>query len=154
MIGTNTFVVSAAYMTGCASVEVDRTNDVFTARELWRSKSVKMKFSSGVFYQGYVYGLDEDILACVDAQTGERKWKDGRYGYGQLLLASGHLIVLCADGRLVLVKATPEGLTEEASFSAWSGKTWNTPAIGAGRLLIRNNAKMACYEISPPDGKR
>jgi outer membrane protein assembly factor BamB len=148
--GSNTFFISAAYVTGCAVFEVDRTNDTYSATELWRNKNLKTKFASAVYYQGNVYGLDEDILACVDAGTGERKWKDGRYGYGQLLLASGYLIVVCADGRLALVKATPDAWSEVASFSAWSGKTWNAPAIGAGRLLIRNNAEMACFEISPP----
>ncbi|GIS97920.1 MAG: hypothetical protein CM1200mP25_1570 [Acidobacteriota bacterium] len=26
-----------------------------------------------------------DPLGCMDAETGELKWKGGRYGYGQLL---------------------------------------------------------------------
>jgi len=150
MTGTNTFLVSAAYMTGCALFAVDRTNDTFVARELWKNKNLKTKFASAVCWQGYVYGLDEDILVCLDAQTGERKWKDGRYGYGQLLLADGYLIVQCADGFLALVKATPDALTEVARFPALKGKSWNTPAIGGGRLLLRNGAEMACYEISPP----
>jgi outer membrane protein assembly factor BamB len=149
-IGTNIFVVSAAYMTGSAAFEVDRVNDAFEAKELWKNKNLKAKFASAVFYQGYIYGLDEDILVCLDAKTGERKWKDGRYGYGQILLADGHLIVLCANGDLALVKATPDQWTELARFPALKGKTWNAPAIADGRLLIRNGAEMACYQISPP----
>jgi outer membrane protein assembly factor BamB len=93
--------------------------------------------------------LDEDILVCINAQTGERMWKDGRYGYGQLLLASGHIIILCANGDLALVKATPESHQELARFPALNGKSWNAPAIGDGRLLVRNGAQMACYQISP-----
>ena len=151
LLGTNSMLVTAAYMTGCAAFEVDRTNDTFEARELWKNKNLKSKFASAVLWQGYVYGLDEDILVCVDAQTGERKWKDGRYGYGQLLLASGHLILQCANGELALIKATPESLTELARFPALHGKSWNAPAIGGGRILLRNGAEMACYEISPPE---
>jgi outer membrane protein assembly factor BamB len=137
-------------MTGSAAFEVDRVNDAFEAKELWKNKNLKAKFASAVFYQGYIYGLDEDILVCLDAKTGERKWKDGRYGYGQILLADGHLIVLCANGDLALVKATPDQWTELARFPALKGKTWNAPAIADGRLLIRNGAEMACYQISPP----
>jgi outer membrane protein assembly factor BamB len=55
---------------------------------------MKNKFNSSVLHQGYVYGLDEGILSCVDVKTGQRKWKGGRYGYGQVVLASGHLIVV------------------------------------------------------------
>ncbi len=137
-------------MTGCANFEVNRTNDAFEAHEVWKNKNLKAKFASAVVWQGCIYGLDEDILVCLDAKTGERKWKDGRYGYGQILLASGHLVVLCANGDLALIKATPDQLTEVARFPALKGKSWNAPAIGAGRLLIRNGAEMACYEISPP----
>jgi outer membrane protein assembly factor BamB len=149
LIGTNILLVSAAYMTGCAAFEIDRTNDAFAVQELWKNKNLKAKFASAVYWQGYIYGLDEDILVCLDAKTGERKWKDGRYGYGQILLASGHLVLQCANGDIALILATPEKLDEVARFPALNGKSWNAPAIGAGRLLIRNGAQMACYEISP-----
>ena len=72
--------------------------------------------------------MDEAILACIQADTGELKWKSGRYGYGQVLLAGDHLIVLSESGELALVKATPEGYQELAKFQAIEGKTWNHPA--------------------------
>jgi hypothetical protein len=101
-----------------------------------------------VFWEGHVYGLDEDILTCLDAGTGARKWKQGRYGYGQVLLANGLLVVLCGEGDLAMVKAVPEQHVELCRFPAINGKTWNHPAIGGGRLLVRNAVKMACLEIS------
>ena len=122
-------------------------------RELWRNKNLKMKFASAVYWQGFIYGLDEDILVCLDAQTGERKWKDGRYGYGQLLLASGHVIVLCANGDLALfVKATPERLTEVARFSRLKKEKVGTPRPHRRQPSpsFANGAEMACYEIAPP----
>jgi outer membrane protein assembly factor BamB len=151
VLGTNRLMVSAAYMTGAAAFEIDRTKDGFEARELWRNKNLKSKFASSVIWQGYIYGLDEDILVCVDAKTGERKWKDGRYGYGQLLMAGGYLVVVCANGDLALVKAAPEQWTELARVPALHGKTWNYPAISGGRILLRNGAEMACYEIGQPE---
>jgi len=106
------------------------------------------KFNSAVYYAGYAYGLDEGILACVDVQTGTQQWKGGRYGYGQVLLASGHLIVITDTGELVLVKASPDKHTEVAKFPAIEGKTWNNPAIADGRLLVRNQTQMACFDLS------
>ena len=84
----------------------------------------------------------------MDVKTGERKWKGGRYGYGQVILASGHLIVTSDTGELALVKATPDQYTEVARFSALEGKTWNYPAISNGRLLVRNQTQMACFDLS------
>ena len=104
-----------------------------------------------MYQDGFVYGLDEDILTCIDAANGERRWKDGRYGYGQVLLASGHLVVLCGNGDLALVRAVPDQFIELACFPALNGKTWNYPAISDGRLLIRNSAEMACFDISLPE---
>ena len=64
-----------------------------------------------------------------------------------MLLAGEHLIVLTEKGDLVLVKATPESHQELARFSALSGKTWNTPAIAEGRLIVRNQTEMVCYDL-------
>jgi outer membrane protein assembly factor BamB len=144
------FLLSAGYDVECVAVEVGRNARGFSARELWRNKSLKNKFSSSVFWKGHLYGLDEEILTCVNAATGERAWKDGRYGYGQLLLADGHLVILCANGDLALVKATPEKHEEIARIPAIKGKTWNHPALADGKLLVRNLVEMACFDLSVP----
>jgi outer membrane protein assembly factor BamB len=149
VLSSNRFMLSAGYFTGCAAVEIFPTNSGFAARTVWKNKNLKNKFTSSIFWQGNVYGLDEDILTCVDAVTGERRWKDGRYGHGQSLLASGHLIILTSEGELALVRATPQAHEELARFPAITGKTWNYPAIAGGRLLVRNAVEMACFEISP-----
>jgi len=142
------FFVSSGYGKGAALVEISSGGQGFIARKVWENGSMKNKFNSSVLYEGNVYGLDEGILTCIDVKTGERRWKGGRYGYGQLILASGHLIVITDTGELVLVKASPDKHTELAKFSAIEGKTWNYPAIAEGRLLVRNQTQMACFDIS------
>jgi len=129
-------------------VEVIQDNNRGGARTVWKSLNMKNKFTSSVLYEGYIYGLDEGILACVDAENGNRTWKGGRYGHGQTILADGHLIVLTEKGDLVLLEATPKKHSELARFSAIRGKTWNHPAIGEGYLLVRNTTQMACFDLS------
>ena len=142
------FFISSGYGKGAALVEVTKNGNAFSARTVWENINMKNKFNSSVLHQGHVYGLDEGILTCVDVSTGDRKWKGGRYGYGQVLLASGHLIVMSDSGELVLVRATPDQHTEVARFSALQGKSWNYPAIAGGRLLVRNATEMAAYNIA------
>lgn len=149
VVSPNRFFISAGYGKGASLVEVSGAGKSFTARTVWENSSMKNKFNSSVFLNGYIYGLDEGILSCIDAATGERKWKGGRYGYGQLLLASGHLIVITETGELVLVRATPDQFAEVAKFSALEGRSWNVPAIANNRLLVRNATQMACYNLSP-----
>ena len=100
-----------------------------------------------MLHEGFIYGLDESILACIDAATGEPKWKGGRYGYGQVMLASGHVIVLTESGELALVRATPTRHEEVVRFPVLDGKTWNHPAMSDGYLLIRNINEMAAFDL-------
>jgi outer membrane protein assembly factor BamB len=148
--GDDRFFVGAGYGAGGVLLEVRPADSGLAVEEVWRNRQLRTKFNPAVFHEGHLYGLDEGVLACVDAATGERKWRKGRYGYGQLLLAGEHLIVLGGDGRLALVEAIPERFSPVTSFQALNGKTWNVPAMAHGRLLVRNSSEMACYEIGLP----
>jgi outer membrane protein assembly factor BamB len=149
LVGGDRVFLSAGYGHGAAVFEVIRAGGQLRTRRLWENLRMKNKFTSSVLHEGHLYGLDESILACVDAETGEQKWKYGRYGYGQVLLAGDHLIVLTEYGDLVLVRASPEGHQELASFRAIEGKTWNHPVIADGRLLVRNLQEMAAFDLRP-----
>jgi outer membrane protein assembly factor BamB len=143
--------VSSGYGTGAAVVELTRSPAGWTVREVWRNIRMKNQFTSSVLHDGFIYGLDESILACLDAATGALKWKGGRYGYGQVLLASGHLIVLAEEGDLALVSASPDRHHELTRFPVLDGKTWNHPAMSNGYLLVRNVNEMAAFDLRRPE---
>jgi outer membrane protein assembly factor BamB len=147
IVGDNRVFVSTGYGTGAAVIELTATGETLSPREVWRNIRMKNQFSSSVLLDGHIYGLDEAILACIDASTGDLKWKGGRYGYGQVMLAGGHLIVLTEGGDIALVRATPERHDERVRFSALEGKTWNHPAMADGYLLVRNLAEMAAFDL-------
>jgi outer membrane protein assembly factor BamB len=147
LVGNDRVFLSASYGKGAAVFEVARSADRFTTKTVWENQRMKNKFTSPLLHGGFLYGLDESILACVDVATGELKWKGGRYGYGQVLIAGDHLIVLTEDGEVALVRATPERHDELARFQAIEGKTWNHPVIAEGRLLVRNVREMAAFDI-------
>jgi outer membrane protein assembly factor BamB len=148
IVDRNRFFISSGYGKGAALVELKGSGNSFTASTIWENKNMKNKFNSSVLHDGYIYGLDEGILVCLDVNTGERKWKEGRYGYGQVILAGDHLIVTSDQGEVALVKASPDKYTEVVRFAAVQGQTWNYPAIADGKLLVRNSNEMAAYNIS------
>jgi outer membrane protein assembly factor BamB len=150
VIGDNRVFVSSGYGSGAAVVEIAQSGGGFSVREVWRNIRMKNQFTSSVLHDGFIYGLDESILACLDAETGELKWKGGRYGYGQVLLASGHLIVLTEEGDLALVRAAPDRHQELGRFPAVEGKSWNHPAMSGGYLLVRNINEMAAFDLRLP----
>ena len=154
VLAGNTIFISSGYAQGAALVEVNRTGDDWTAGTTgWeRSRDFKAKFNDFVPRDGFVYGMDEGILCCFDLSSGKRRWKRGRYGYGQLLLVDDLLLILGESGEVVLVEATPEQHREVARFQAISGKTWNHPVLIGDRLLVRNGEEAACYEVPLASG--
>ena len=147
LVGDDRILLSSGYGTGAALVEVRAGVDGFETREVWKHNRLKNRFSSSLVHDGHIYGLDETIMTCLDLETGEVKWKAGRYGHGQLVLASGHLIVLTEAGELALVRATPDGHEERVRFPVLDGKTWNHPVLDDGRLIVRNLAEMAAFDL-------
>jgi outer membrane protein assembly factor BamB len=136
--------VSSGYGVGCAVLQVKKDA---APEVLWHNNFMRCKFTSPIHHDGYLYGLDDGILTCLDAKTGERKWKGGRYGHGQLLLADKHLLILSEAGDLVLVEATPEKHNQTAKLAALTGKTWNPPALSACQVFVRNHNEMAAYAL-------
>jgi outer membrane protein assembly factor BamB len=147
VVGPNRLFLSSGYGHGAAVIEINETGGGLQASKVWENNRLKNRFNSSVLHDGYLYGLDENILACLRASDGQLMWKGGRYGYGQLLLASGHLVLITEDGELVLIQATPDRHKEIAKFEAISGKTWNVPVIEDGILLVRNTTEMAAFRI-------
>jgi outer membrane protein assembly factor BamB len=115
---------------------------------VWETPRLKAKFTNPVLHDGFVYGLDDGVLVCMDVTTGERRWRAGRYGHGQTLLVGDVLLVTTEDGEILLVEPTPEAHREVARFTAFEGKTWNPPAIAGKYLLVRSDKEAALYELS------
>ena len=147
VVDANHVFVSSGYGHGAALLQITHAESRFSVEEVWSNLNMKNKFNPSVLVDDVVYGLDEGILAAVDVRTGERLWKKGRYRYGQLLYASGHLVVISEDGELALVEATPEEYRELVRFDSVSGKTWNVPAMADGLLFVRNQTEMVAYDL-------
>lgn len=151
--GSHVFL-SASFNAGCMLLQVNKgKNGRFAATEVWRNYRLKSEFSNIVSHDGFLYGLDDGILVCVDVATGARRWKDGRYGHGQVLLVGDRLLVQTEPGPTALVDASPSGFHELAKFKTLNAKTWNTPALAGEFLLVRNDQEAACYRLpmaSPP----
>lgn len=137
---SNQVFVSAGYDLGAVLVQVRKDDSTWTADAVWKSKQMKCKMGSCIYHQGYIYGFDDGIMACIDAADGKRKWKGGRYGHGQFLLRNDVLVIQAETGELVLVAADPTKHRELAKRSVLSeGKTWNAPALTGNLLLLRNH---------------
>jgi outer membrane protein assembly factor BamB len=141
---------NAAMPIGTRRISVARGAAGWKVEERWTSLRLKPSFSPLVVHKGHAFGFDGGFLASIDVEKGERKWKGGRYGSGQLLLLPDQdlLLVVTEQGELALVRAVADAFTELARVPAIEGKTWNQPALVGDVLLVRNGQEMAAFRLA------
>ncbi len=148
-VGGDRVFVSSGYGAGCALLHVRSDGqDRLTAEPLWKNRNLKAKFTNVVSRGGFVYGLDDGVLVCLDLADGKRRWKNGRFGHGQMLLVEDLLLLTTERGEAVLVDPSPEELHELGRFQVLEGRTWPTPALSKSYLLVRSDTEAACYELA------
>lgn len=128
---------------------VTREGDAFKAAEVWRKPVIKTTFSPTVFHEGHLYGFSGAYLVCVDAATGDVKWKQKVYS-GSLILVDGHLVVLGeSSGDLRVAEATPAGYREKLKTSVFNAgsSSFTGPSWAGGRVYLRNVEEIVALEI-------
>ena len=148
-IGDDLVFLSSGYGVGSKLFRIISVDgeDSYRSETVWETKGMKAKFTNAVLHQGSLYGLDDGILVCLDPKTGQRRWKRGRYGHGQLILVGHLLLIVSENGDVALVKTNSQSFEEVARFPAIEGKTWNTPALKKNVLLLRNYKEAAAYQL-------
>ena len=155
VIEGNKVLLPSGMGTGTRLIEISSAESPWTAKELWTTLQLKPDYNDFVIHQGHLYGFDGGIFTCIDLNTGERRWKGGRYGKGQVLLLedSGLLLITAEKGQLVVLSATPEEKNELFRMNALDGRTWNHPVVVGDRLYVRNSSEAVCYKLPVVTGQ-
>ena len=143
-------LISVTDSSGLRRLAATHADDAWKVEERWTTNGLKPYFNDFVVHNGYAFGFDGSILSCIDLKDGQRKWKGGRYGNGQMVLLADQdvLLVLAESGEVALVSATPDQFKEVGRFAAIEGKTWNHPVVVGDVLLVRNGEEMAAFRLA------
>lgn len=95
---------------------------------------------------------DAGIPYCANLMTGEVVWKKRGSGRGSIAIAAadGCLYLHFADGTMVLARASADDYIETGSFKVPdSGErpSWAHPVILDGKLYLRENNVLLCYDV-------
>jgi outer membrane protein assembly factor BamB len=147
-VASDRIVVSSGYGNAAEMLQLlPGTNGSWTTHRLWRSAKLKAKMTNFVHRDGCLYGLDDGVLVCLDAATGDQKWRGSRYGHGQMILVGELLLVTAENGEVLLLEAKPDAVRELGRFTAFHAKTWNSPALAGDHLWLRNDQQAACFRL-------
>ncbi len=148
--------VSSGYGVGCMMIQVGPDNAV---TEVYKNKVMKNHHGGIIRVGDHVYGYsDGPGWICQNLTTGEMVWNEKRVlGKGAIACADG--LFYCLEeksGVCVLVSATPDGWDERGRLTiepqteqrSPSGRIWSHPVIANGRLYLRDQEIICCYDIT------
>jgi outer membrane protein assembly factor BamB len=145
---------TSGYGIGCNLFEVSASGKSFGAKQVYANKELANHHGGVVLVGDHVYGTDERALVCMDLKTGKVAWEDRSVGKGATAFADGMLYVRSeSDGRVALVEATPDGYSEKGILEQpdrSSKQAWPHPVIAGGRLYLRDQDNLFCYDVKAP----
>ena len=153
---------SAAYGAGAWAARISENGGQWSATQAWRQRGTAFQnhWSTPVAHEGFLYSVVESggrSLACLDVATGINRWitssvGSGRLGFGNIIKAGGHLLVLTEPGELVLIEPDPSGYRELARQQILTRTCWNIPTVAGGRLFARSSSQLVALDVSPGTG--
>ncbi len=148
--------VTSGYGVGCKLLKIGKRNAV---EEVYFNRVMKNHHGGVVLLDGHIYGYsDGNGWTCQDFKTGDQVWSEKReLGKGCLTYADGRFYCVDErDGTVALVEATTRGYREHGRFRlsplsdrrSPRGRIWTHPVISGGKLYLRDQELLFCYDVS------
>jgi len=145
---------SAGYGVGCKAVRLTESG----TETLYEDIKVMKNHHGGVVRVGdHLYGHSDGYgWVCQELKTGKQVWVNKTFGKGAVHYADGRFYCLSEDGgNVALIDASPTGWTEKGRFKLDpqttqrkpQGRIWVHPVVANGRLYLRDQELLHCYEV-------
>ncbi len=147
---------ASAYGAGGGAVKlVSGEGGKITAEEVYFTSRMQNHHGGMIVVDGCLYGANGGngggIMTCLDFQTGDTLWRDRKGPKGSLLLADGRLYLRGEEGEILLIEPSREEFVERGRFEQpdrTSVPAWAHPIVANGKLYIRDQGLLLCYDVS------
>jgi outer membrane protein assembly factor BamB len=157
-LARDAFVYTSTGRGGGGLVELKVSNGTVTAEPVYFNKKLPTAIGGTVAVGGYLYGTTGQGLLCVEFTTGKVQWQARGVGAGAVCYPEGHLYLHGEKGDVALVEATPKEYREKGRFTPpdqpdrGRAQAWVYPVVANGRLYIRDQGVLWCYDVKDPSG--
>lgn len=156
------YVFSATgYNQGSGLVNLVPEGNGVKAEEVYflRGRTLQNKHGGMVLVDNHLYlghGNARGYPICVEFTTGEVAWggrrqRDVGRGEASVVYADGNIVFRSSNGTVALFAASPEGFNLKGTLDPayQEGKSWAHPVVTGGRLYLREQNKLMCYDLRP-----
>jgi outer membrane protein assembly factor BamB len=153
LVAGDEIYVTSGYGVGCNLFKVTANGGEFSAAQVYANHVMVNHHGGTVRVGDYIFGYsDSKGLTCQNARTGDAVWAEkGAIRKGSVTYADGKLYCRQEDdGTMVLVDAAPAGYSEKGRFNQpdrTDQKAWSHPVIANGKLYVRDQDLLLCYDI-------
>lgn len=156
IVSGNEVYVTAGYGSGSKMVRIEPGN---TVTVVYENKVMKNHHGGVVLIGDFLYGHADTGWVCQNFKTGEEVWIYKDFRKGAVSSADGMLYCLEeTTGSVALVEASPKGWKESGRFKlapqtkirSSSGKIWTHPVISHGKLYLRDQDLIYCFDVKAP----
>lgn len=122
-----------------------------SVEQVWKNNDMDNQMGSTVKIGDYIYGSGHNnkFWFCLDAKTGETKYKIEESGECNVISADGMLYVYSDKGEMRLIKPNPAKyeLISHFPVALGTGPHWAHPVIHKGVLYLRHGNTLMAYKL-------
>jgi outer membrane protein assembly factor BamB len=150
------YVYTGAARTGGGLAKIVAEGDGFKAEKVYFERDTPFTLGGQVLIDGNLYGTNGTALVCIEFTTGKVRWSEKAVGPASVLYADGRLYAHEEKGgAVVLAEVSPDKFVEKGRFIPPDRpkqvnpgeQAWAYLALANGRLYVRENGVLWCYEV-------
>jgi outer membrane protein assembly factor BamB len=146
-------IYSGAFRATSAMIKPVLKDNTFTLEEIYSGNKLPIGLGGVVKVGDYFYGSSSQSALCVEFKTGTVKWEERGIGPCSWLVADKRIYVHAENGEIALIEPSAEAFREKGRFSPANppsrgqAKAWAYPVVANGRLYIREQNSLWCFDV-------